>query len=1143
MVMVLLLAAFLFPVSLSEGGPPTRPDPPAAVTDARARPWANPTEGGAVRIAVLGDARTFADAQRLARDLECRVDRFKLDEAATVLPQALAKPPDAIVLGDGAYEVLSEEATAALFDAAAGGVGLVWAEFSGADPVRERLSTDPLPDNSDVTDGLGVALVPEWNGDLSFVRLYEHGAGRIVHLDYPGLAPLTHGLFPPPSEQSSSAHAAFEDHVALLARAVLWAVRRAPPVRIESITKTDVVEMSESEVPPFLPKEFVQNLRDSALPTALQPYRIRLSGPAGRRYDLRWRLRLIDRDMTWGHVVERAFNRGVQDTVFRAPTGHGAFFLDAWVEDRGRTVDWRTIAVEQPGWPEFERFTCSKTEVLPNDSLVIEAVLRPHYHFPRSATVYVRAVDTHERVVAEVYRPVPPEAGVITVPLTFINLTAPFLRIEAYAVDATAGPFAPWNLLNADYRRCDVLVHQPAGRDFRLVSDAPFSLERGAREITARLAALGVDTLAPMGRRDSFLAAPLVGADILNVIPWPADGSDLCCIAQLSAENRRAAIQDRLWSIQPFTPRMHVLDHPCWSAGVLDDLTHRPSCPLYLLSSAPPSLAPNSEDVLSDFSKPMEHAAALDAAMAESWTAARAALVESAPGAFLGLGTRQSGVPSDWRAMAKRLNLLIAPTDPVAVKQIQSYTWADQIRLIRVDGSTLDSDAMTRWLPWYAAMHGFQGLWLAWGDKPIENLLRPAPAATGPNSLAALSETARRINNGLAAVLSRAKRIPGEIAVFDSRPSRHINLLDRSFDATSDASALAFIRAFQRLGLQVEFVSPEDARDNELVNSRLLVLPMERALSDEDLDAIRRFHARGGAIVADVAPGQYDEHGRVRDYPPLAELFGVRHRKPVVAGVKSTFGPMGISVIPDDSVLAEQARPHGYAGETPVWISGESGHGPTLLLNHPAEDLQANPGAFTDFLADWLKSLEIKTQLADRMEIDVPIPGEIAAFRLDESVIMGFLVDPNARTRTTLRLRPARGQFPYDVLSGVALRPGRPTRLRVDPGGAAIVSLLPYEVSRIVVEAPEFARRGRPLEFHVSIRTRERLPGAHFVHVRLGPKALGTVASHDQTLECPAGQAGGRFFLAISETPGPYRLTATDVLTGISGVLDVEVTP
>ena len=57
------------------------------------------------------------------------------------------------------------------------------------------------------------------------------------------------------------------------------------------------------------------------------------------------------------------------------------------------------------------------------------------------------------------------------------------------------------------------------------------------------------------------------------------------------------------------------------------------------------------------------------------------------------------------------------------------------------------------------------------------------------------------------------------------------------------------------------------------------MLSKQFALDDQTIAEIKSFVADGGAVIADVLPGQYDQYCRVRKTSAMQDLFGVSHEK------------------------------------------------------------------------------------------------------------------------------------------------------------------------------------------------------------------------------------------------------------------------
>ena len=86
------------------------------------------------------------------------------------------------------------------------------------------------------------------------------------------------------------------------------------------------------------------------------------------------------------------------------------------------------------------------------------------------------------------------------------------------------------------------------------------------------------------------------------------------------------------------------------------------------------------------------------------------------------------------------------------------------------------------------------------------------------------------------------------------------------------ASRRETLRRLRGVGIQPHLMTSLAPGALQRAGIRMLVLPDAIALSDAEVDEIRRFAAAGGAVVADTEPGLYDGHGRHRDAPPLAGI-------------------------------------------------------------------------------------------------------------------------------------------------------------------------------------------------------------------------------------------------------------------------------
>jgi hypothetical protein len=84
--------------------------------------------------------------------------------------------------------------------------------------------------------------------------------------------------------------------------------------------------------------------------------------------------------------------------------------------------------------------------------------------------------------------------------------------------------------------------------------------------------------------------------------------------------------------------------------------------------------------------------------------------------------------------------------------------------------------------------------------------------------------------------------------------------------------------ALARMGLHPRFITDDQLASGQLASGQLasgltheaaLILPHSIALSDAETHAIAAFAAKGGQVIADVPPGQFDQHGRRLDKPQV----------------------------------------------------------------------------------------------------------------------------------------------------------------------------------------------------------------------------------------------------------------------------------
>lgn len=225
---------------------------------------------------------------------------------------------------------------------------------------------------------------------------------------------------------------------------------------------------------------------------------------------------------------------------------------------------------------------------------------------------------------------------------------------------------------------------------------------------------------------------------------------------------------------------------------------------------------------------------------------------------------------------------------------------------------------------WRSMLSGSRGL-IVWDSKGDFTAPDGTPRPRGQNLAPLFSE----LTSGLAAQIYASAALFDKVAILYSPPSqRTLWLLDRqarggawmakgNMSEAEGADNHAMRRAIERttlalshLGIRPRFVTPSligrgALRDNDL---RMLILPQAIALSQREADEISSFAVSGGVVVADVLPGQFDEHSRKLPASRLTTL--VRHGRLLKLPEAVLLDPTASSAAALDamSTLLTQAR-------------------------------------------------------------------------------------------------------------------------------------------------------------------------------------------------------------------------------------------
>ncbi|MCC6487934.1 MAG: beta-galactosidase [Candidatus Hydrogenedentes bacterium] len=1177
--------------------------------------WGRPLSGGPIRALFLAPRFTLGDVRALASelDLEAQVVPFwdtehlgppegvpavpgaNADDALRRLREALADGLDVIVAANVELGQLPPEDWSLLLDKVRGGTGLVLVHHrpTQAPAVLEFLNAlEPGPGTALVTRGIAERLTPEWAGGLGFVQTSRHGEGNIAELDVPGGRPGYHCLIPALSQPIQAEEEHYNTYLSLAARAVCWAAGRTPRVRIERIEPETAAAPDPDQIPVGLLLESEGESPELARTNLMRPFIVHLSGPAPQEYNVRARLRQAGRGTNVTTGIEAPLGEGETSCRVFAVSGSGEYYLDVWLLDGDEVVDWYSEGIGIDSWPSVSELTANKSFALTQDTLGLTFNVTPR---PKTFTVLARAVDPQGRVVATTSRQVAENVGIVQLGLNLADLNSGMLKVEVFASDRPLLPMADWDILLAAYAYLYVPVRRtPDPHAFSLVAPVDGSAEYAARHAYGLLASHG------------FAAADTPGtAEAVTFLAW--SGLDpIARVAQhtpsriLEGAVREPCLNDPVWRqkeaerlgavaqsvIQAGATRLSLGDGNCltkgndavcqspftvqayweylrktygdvkalnaaWDTNVRawDAVTPPPEDAVVALRAYAPwvdfRLFMNS--VFSDCHREWRDRVRLAGERVHTGFAARAGA-----NAYTGY---------DWPQLAEHMDWLAVPCEPAAVEQVRSVRKADSICSVRMPETTLTRDpASGRWYPWYAVLHGMQELWLppvlATGQNadvlplvvPMGGWLAQAPE---------LLEESAALQRGLAPLLLHSQRDHSGIAILISQAGMLLNHIDTMDSVDGYEAHTRFARLLSRLGFPYELVTREQLLRNGLSQSKVLLLPMARALADDEVSAIRTFHDGGGSLIADVAPGAYTEHGSPRPSMPLDDVFGVQHLQPPAAGapaaalVQLELAGERVSanlegIVADESLSAATAAVGGQAGLAPVWLL-RADEGFSLLLNHPlphTADGEAMDESLCTMMDAALRAAGAQRIARVTGRDGHAFRGEVFGYTLGACRMAAFLADRDAPAQK-LGVSLPDAKAVYDVREGKRVSRPKSMTVELPSGGAALFATLPYEVTGVTLETLDAVAAGSRVPVSIRIETKGGAPSTHLVRLRISASGLAgdSSASHyDTTISCVNGSGEGFVRLALNERLGVYKLSARDVLSGVTAEKTFSVT-
>lgn len=540
------------------------------------------------------------------------------------------------------------------------------------------------------------------------------------------------------------------------------------------------------------------------------------------------------------------------------------------------------------------------------------------------------------------------------------------------------------------------------------------------------------------------------------------------------------------------------------------------------------------------------------------------------------------------------------PDAHIAVSGTQAtnaYNGADWSRLDRVIDDFLSYDGGNQWDMHrsFAKPNAMIGFWTGYGSHglavqnaiwtaAIHNVLHPNifwmysflnPDLTHSASARDMGKAFGSLRSeGVGKLLMEATRQQDGIALYYSMPSIHaasiLGYHQRSSDDDDEpadharmnfaANRDGWVRTIKDLGLQFDFISSEDVATKGIANDKykVVILPLAFALSNEEVQRLQDFVARGGVVIADAAPGWLDQHCAWQTSDKLNKLFGITTAAADKRELKLTATPSGIRVAEPDLRASGGAT---RFGNNEAAIVNHTGSGWTIYLNtawdqYPKQRATKFGGAaYRELVHAIFEQAGVRPAVSVTSPDGQPIAqAQIARYKFGDAEILAVVKenvavagvvgqdgvttynDANlgAVAKQELTIKLPRKSYVTDVRTGKQLGLTDVVHSSILIGDALILALTPA-TNELKLDGAATARPGEHVSFNL-VSTAATLVRCH-VYAPDGSR----VPIYSSNVLVQQGRGTFTLPFALNDATGKYVIRATDVVTGATVEKSIEL--
>ncbi|NLF94104.1 MAG: hypothetical protein GX564_09475, partial [Oligosphaeraceae bacterium] len=547
----------------------------------------------------------------------------------------------------------------------------------------------------------------------------------------------------------------------------------------------------------------------------------------------------------------------------------------------------------------------------------------------------------------------------------------------------------------------------------------------------------------------------------------------------------------------------------------------------------------------------LDHRAFMDQSMADFYQQTKEFIQQLDPGCPVSIsGTVPTPNPYsgyDWFLFMQAFNNnLLAPYSGIQTSLIRSY--ADQNFIaMPFNGGYAKTGAPLFHSVWLTAFEYKGG-----GNSFFIDNIALNPDLTFSRQLEDYGAATADLRYGLGRLLRQSRRDDDQALILYSQNSMRMATITEQgalFNNAIDGWRLLL----DAVGCQYRFVASQQLVQLDPAQHQLLILPFCISLAGEEKTVLEKYLHDGGTVIADYGLGLYDGHGRTSTAGSVAELLGVNRGKGQVLPGQLTFAGLQVRVqLQDDSAAATTAKVLATVDGHPAVFSREIAKGKIIYANFLFDQFPSLKNSYQENRLHqqllWkllrhagIESLPAQVTQADGLE---PHCTRLFRFRNGDHVYLGLLQDLNSEEKfKRLKVNLAQSCHVYNIRKRQYLGQLQEFELELSPGEAAFFSLLPEPAAPPTLAlSPASIAPGGVLECSISLPNRGHTSQQVVRLEVISPD--GKLCKHYcRNLVSNSGQFMQAFATALSDPPGTWLLRATDLSSGLSSTTELQIHP